>query len=374
MSVKDSSYSSQCVDSTEWLHTSITCDIWMYERDLFFMTKTLSLEAVVKEESMNYPSGTTGPCHEPRREERERKGREKGSTALLIVVGLRDWKDARRMCLPALVILHTAASPSVQLIGIQSRAGSMREWWWWGGRGGGGGSCCLSPATLNLHCSLGIDWGTSKRDRHTVTGKMNCHLAFLNLLAASNWPLWTMWRDTDWVLVFPSWAPKEEASLISSVQALHAKYPCRGASVSGQRASLPTCIFTPNLSWGTLFFLTTPHYFIVLLRYSAFQLVLFFLRHIVMAVWQAHGGGKLLGVAIWILEAIPGSIKTLTLAKSLVSLSYYADGVGKGCSRRGTQEAGASGRLALPDPIEPDSDGGWLSRISQLGLKRPSVP
>lgn len=88
---------------------------------------------------------------------------------------------------------------------------------------------------------------------------------------------------------------------------------------------------------GALFFLTTPHYFIVLLRYSASQLVLFFLRHIVMAVWQAHRGGKLLGVAIWILEAIPGSIKTLTLAKSLVSLSYYADGVGKGCSRRGTQ-------------------------------------
>ncbi len=78
VSVKDSSYSSQCVDSTEWLHTSITCDIWMYARDLFFITKTLSLEAVVKEESMNYPRGTTGPCHEPRREERERKGRGKG--------------------------------------------------------------------------------------------------------------------------------------------------------------------------------------------------------------------------------------------------------------------------------------------------------
>lgn len=31
------------------------------------------------------------------------------------------------------------------------------------------------------------------------------------------------------------------------------------------------------------FFLTTPHYFIVLPRYSASQLVLFFLRHIVMA-------------------------------------------------------------------------------------------
>lgn len=99
----------------------------MYERDLFFITKTLSLGAVVKEESMNYPPGTTGPCHEPRREEKEG---EREAQALLIVAGLRDWKDASRMCLPELVILHTAASPSVQLIGIQSRAGSMRERCW----------------------------------------------------------------------------------------------------------------------------------------------------------------------------------------------------------------------------------------------------
>ena len=47
---------------------------------------------------------------------------------------------------------------------------------------------------------------------------------------------------------------------------------------------------------------------------------------------------------------------------------------GKDAVAGGTQEAGASGRLPLPDPIEPDSDGGWLSRISQAGLKRASVP
>lgn len=94
VSVKDSSYSSLCVDSTDWLHTSITCDVWMYERDLFFITKTLSLEAVVKEESMNYPRGTTGPCHEPSEERGKGKGKE-----LLIAEGLRDWKDARRVCL-----------------------------------------------------------------------------------------------------------------------------------------------------------------------------------------------------------------------------------------------------------------------------------
>lgn len=74
----------------------------VWARDLFFITRTLSLEAVVKEESMNYPSGTTGPCHK-RRGEGKWRG-EKGSIALLIVVGLRDWKDARRMCLPLLVI------------------------------------------------------------------------------------------------------------------------------------------------------------------------------------------------------------------------------------------------------------------------------
>lgn len=45
----------------------------------------------------------------------------------------------------------------------------------------------------------------------------------------------------------------------------------------------------------------------------------------------------------------------LTLAKSLVSLSYNVDGVGKGCSCRGTHEdAGASGRLLLTDRAEPD--------------------
>lgn len=45
----------------------------MYEKELFFITKTTSLEAVVKEESMNYPPGTTGPCHELRREEKKGK-------------------------------------------------------------------------------------------------------------------------------------------------------------------------------------------------------------------------------------------------------------------------------------------------------------
>ncbi|CAB1434280.1 unnamed protein product [Pleuronectes platessa] len=47
--------------------------------------------------------------------------------ALCRVVGSRDWKEARRTCLPELVILHAAAAPSVQLIGIQSRVRSMRE-------------------------------------------------------------------------------------------------------------------------------------------------------------------------------------------------------------------------------------------------------
>lgn len=112
------------------------------------------------------------------------KGREKGSTALQIAARLRDWKDASRMCLPALVIPHTAASflcPvnwNTKQSGVDVRVLAAVR-----------GSCSLSPATLNLRRSLGIDWGTSKRDRHTVTGKMNCHLAFLNLLAASNWPL-----------------------------------------------------------------------------------------------------------------------------------------------------------------------------------------
>lgn len=129
----------------------------MYEKELFFITKATSLEAVVKEESMNYLPRTLALVVSWE----EGKGKGKGSTALLIVLGLRDWKDARRMCLPLLVILHTAASPSVQLIGIQSRAGSMRErwwwWWWWWGGGGGGGSCCLSPATFTARWELTVE-------------------------------------------------------------------------------------------------------------------------------------------------------------------------------------------------------------------------
>lgn len=128
--------------------------------------------------------------------------------------------------------------------------------------------------------------------------------------------------------------------------------------------------FVPaSLHQSFLFFLTTPHYFIVLPRYAASQLVLFFLRHIVMAVWQAHRGGKLLGVAIWILEAIPGSIKTLTLAKSLVSLSYHADGVGKGCSRSGTRELQVGQRLQIQSSLTRMGDG--CQECLRLGYKEP---
>lgn len=79
-SVKDSSYSSLCVDSTEWLHASITCDIWMYERDLFFITKTLSLEAVVKEECELSPwnNWPLSPGAEDSGKGREKEGKRKG--------------------------------------------------------------------------------------------------------------------------------------------------------------------------------------------------------------------------------------------------------------------------------------------------------
>ena len=226
VSVKGSSYSSQCVDSTERLRASITRDIWTCERELFFITKTLSLGAVVKEESMNYPPETTGPCQEWK--ERGDGGKGKGSSlqsgGIQGLEGSQEnvsaWAgDPARRC-HSLCPVNWNTKQS----GVDERAAVVRR------VVVRGGVCCLSPATLNLHCSLGIDWGASKRDRHTVTGKMNCHLAFLNLLAASNWPLWTMWRDTDWVLVFPSWAPEEGAGLISSVQPLHAKHPGRGSS------------------------------------------------------------------------------------------------------------------------------------------------
>lgn len=249
VSVKDSSYSSLCVYATERLHTSITCDIWIYERDLFFITETLSLEAVVKEESMNYPLGTTGPCHKPRTEEKGRERKGKGRHSTIDSGGIERLEGRQKnvsACARDPAHCRLSLCPvnwNTKQSGVDERAVAVRR----------GGACCLSPATLNLHCSLGIDWGTSKRDRHTVTGKMNCHLAFLKLLAASNWPLWTMWRDTDWVLVFPpSWVLKEEAGLISSVRPLHAKYPGGGAHQH------PTCIFAPKLPWLLLYSSSPP--------------------------------------------------------------------------------------------------------------------
>lgn len=59
---------------------------------------------------------------------------------------------------------------------------------------------------------------------------------------------------------------------------------------AGGLISIWVVSFAPNLYlytnafMGALFILATPHYFIVLLRYSASQLVLFFFRHKVMAV------------------------------------------------------------------------------------------
>lgn len=178
----------------------------MHEMDLFFITKTRSPEAVVEEEFEwspwnNWPlSGTSRG-----QTKKWRKAEEKGSRALLWERW--EWRLERCQrkvsdCAPDPLHAAAAASASVRLIGTQSREGSMGV-----SVTRNGGSCCLSPAMLNLHCWLGIDWRTSERDRHTVTGKMNCHLAFLNRLAASNWPLWTMWRDTDWVLPPPPFLP-----------------------------------------------------------------------------------------------------------------------------------------------------------------------
>ncbi|TWW82127.1 hypothetical protein D4764_01G0019420 [Takifugu flavidus] len=72
------------------------------------------------------------------------------------------------LLIPHAAAATAAASASVQLIGIQSREGSMGVSVTRTGRG----SRCLSPAMLNLHCWLGIDWRTSKRDRHTVTDRI----------------------------------------------------------------------------------------------------------------------------------------------------------------------------------------------------------
>lgn len=180
-------------DCTPLLYVMYECMRWTY----FSLPRHDPQRRLLKK-NLNYPRETTGPCQawaEGIRKSGERQ--RKRGTECFWWRWDGDGKEAKGRCLTVLLIPHTAASASVQLIGIQSREGSMRV------SVTRRGSCRLSPAMLNLHCWLGIDWRTSKRDRHTVTGKMNCHLAFLNRLAASNWPLWTMWCDTDWVLPPP---------------------------------------------------------------------------------------------------------------------------------------------------------------------------
>lgn len=170
-------------DGTPLLHV-------MYERMrwTYFSLPRRDPQRRLLKKNVNYPRETTGPCQalaEGRGNSagggggrRQKRAAEGGGTA----TGGMPGEGVGLLLVPHAA---AAASASVQLIGIQSREGSMGVSVTRTGRG----SRCLSPAMLNLHCWLGIDWRTSKRDRHTVTGKMNCRLAFLKRLAASNWPL-----------------------------------------------------------------------------------------------------------------------------------------------------------------------------------------
>lgn len=126
VSVKDHIYSSPRIDTNERLHASITCDVWMHEMDLFFITKTRSPQAVVKEEFElspwnNWPlSGTSRG-----QTKKWQKAEEKGSRALPREAEWRLERCQRKVSDCAPDPLHTAASASVWLIGIQSREGSM---------------------------------------------------------------------------------------------------------------------------------------------------------------------------------------------------------------------------------------------------------
>lgn len=327
VSVKDSSYSSLCVYATERLHTSITCDIWIYERDLFFITETLSLEAVVKEESMNYPLGTTGPCHKPRTEEKGRERKGKGRHSTIDSGGIERLEGRQKnvsACARDPAHCRLSLCPvnwNTKQSGVDERAVAVR-------RGGEPAVCLLQRSTFTARWELTGEPASETDTLSLVKWTVTLHFS-------SSWQHRIgRFEPCDVTLIEFWFSPLLGSKGRSRFNFKCTASPCKVSRRRGTSASdLHLC--TKASMAAALFFLTTPHYFIVLLRYSASQLVLFFLGHIVMAVWQAHGGGKLLGVAIWILEAIPGSIKTLTLAKSLVSLSYYADGVGKGCSRRG---------------------------------------
>lgn len=179
-------------DCMPLLHVMYECMRWTY-----FSLPRHCPQRQLPKKNVNYPCGTTGSCHTWAEGSGKRRGKNRGkkkstadSSGIEKLEGRQENVSACacdpthcRLCLCP-VNWNTKQSR------VDERVSVART---------GRGSCFLSPTTLNLHCSLGIDWRTSKRDRHTVTGKMNCHLAFLNLVAASNWSLWTIWRDTDWV-------------------------------------------------------------------------------------------------------------------------------------------------------------------------------
>lgn len=115
----------QLSDYTPLLHVMYECMRGSY----FSLPRHCPPEAVVKEECElsrrnNWPlSGTS----------RGQKGRnEGGKEAPSVAVSLR--VEGRQASVS--VILLTTASPSVQLIGIQSTVGSMGEYWWIGTGGG----------------------------------------------------------------------------------------------------------------------------------------------------------------------------------------------------------------------------------------------
>lgn len=145
VSVKDSSNarraSTQLSDYTPLLHVMYECMRGSY----FSLPRRCPPEAVVKEECElscwnNWPlSGTSWG----------QKGRnEGGKEAPSVAVRLR--VEGRQASVS--VILLTTASPSIQLIGIQSTVGSMGEYWW---MGSGGGRLCLSQPSLPAGNRLG---------------------------------------------------------------------------------------------------------------------------------------------------------------------------------------------------------------------------
>lgn len=209
----------------------------MYERDLFFMTKTLSLEAVVKEECELSPwNNWPLSCRSWGQWKSEGNGKhsstDSGETG-------RTPGECVRLCLwsctppPSLCPVNWNTKQS----GVDERVLVVRR--------RGGGLLSVSSSTFTARWELTGEPASETDTLSLVKWTVTLHFSTswqhrIGRFEPCDVTLIEFWFS-------PSRVLKEDAGLISSVQALHAKYPGRqahqhlGRELCSQPVSLDQC-------------------------------------------------------------------------------------------------------------------------------------